>query len=118
MVCAGLPERVSTKHAVISNQGIHDRVLECMAHVQRAGDIGRRDDDAIRFTASAGSEIAVFLPALVLAPFDILRAVRLIHEAQSLKGEVITAASAGRTGQPEWPEDLLVQILCVSNVCP
>jgi hypothetical protein len=46
MVEAGLPERVEAAHPVPAGQDVLQRVVEGMAHVQRAGDVRRRDHDA------------------------------------------------------------------------
>ena len=48
MVRAGLPQRRIAAHAVIPRICIHDRDLERMPHMQRAGYIRRRDHDAER----------------------------------------------------------------------
>ncbi len=47
VIRAGLPQRAVAAHAVIPGQRVHQRVLERMAHVQGAGDVGRRDHDAV-----------------------------------------------------------------------
>ena len=47
VVGAGLPEHVAPAHALEAAQHVLQRVVERMAHVQRAGDVGRRDDDAV-----------------------------------------------------------------------
>ena len=44
VVGAYLPQGVATLHATPAHQGVHDGILEGMAHVQGAGDVGRRDD--------------------------------------------------------------------------
>ena len=46
MVGAGLPERVMPLHPVPARQHILQRVVEGVAHVQAARDVGRRDHDA------------------------------------------------------------------------
>ena len=48
MVGARQPQRVEALHAVVARQRVHDRLVERMAHVQRAGDVGRRQLDAER----------------------------------------------------------------------
>ena len=47
VIGARLPQRVVAAHAVVAGEGVHQRVLERVAHVQRAGDVRRRDHDAI-----------------------------------------------------------------------
>ena len=46
MVRARLPERVIALHALPADQHVLQRVVERVAHMQRARDIGRRDHDA------------------------------------------------------------------------
>mmetsp|Transcript_22113 Transcript_22113/g.86955 ORF Transcript_22113/g.86955 Transcript_22113/m.86955 type:complete len:299 (+) Transcript_22113:780-1676(+) len=46
VVCARHPQRVVAAHAVVARQRVHHRLVEGMAHVQRAGHIGRRQLDA------------------------------------------------------------------------
>ena len=48
MVDAGLPQNVPPVHAPIAAQDVLQRVVERMAHVQIAGDVRRRNDDAER----------------------------------------------------------------------
>ena len=47
VVGADHPVGVEAAHAVIADQRIHQRLLERVAHVQRAGDVRRRQLDAI-----------------------------------------------------------------------
>ena len=47
VVGARLPQRVVAAHAVVAGQRVHERVLERVAHVQRAGDVRRRQQDAV-----------------------------------------------------------------------
>ncbi len=79
VIGARLPERVCAPHAVVADQGIHDRVLERVAHVQAAGDVGRRDHDAVGLALAARREVAVLLPGLVPGLLDGLRVVGFIH---------------------------------------
>ena len=55
VVGAGLPQHVLAAHALEAAQDVLQRVVERMAHVQRAGDVGRRDDDANRAARRARS---------------------------------------------------------------
>ncbi len=48
MVGARLPEHVLAAHALEPAQHVLQRVVERMAHMQRAGDVGRRNDDRVR----------------------------------------------------------------------
>ena len=47
VVGAGLPQHVLAAHALEAAQDVLQRVVERVAHVQRAGHVGRRDDDAV-----------------------------------------------------------------------
>ena len=77
VVHARQPERVVALHAAAAGQRVHQRVLEGMAEVQRAGDVGRRDDDAERRLVgrlrSAGREVAPLDPPLVERPLYLRR---------------------------------------------
>ena len=61
-------------HALEADEHVLQRVVERMAHVQRAGDVGRRDDDAVGLGVAplgpAGAEGARLLPGGVDAPLD------------------------------------------------
>jgi hypothetical protein len=46
VVGARLPQRVVAAHAVVARQRVHDGLVEAVAHVQRAGDVRRRQQDA------------------------------------------------------------------------
>jgi hypothetical protein len=46
VVGARLPQRVVAAHAVVARQRVHERLVEAVAHVQRAGDVRRRQQDA------------------------------------------------------------------------
>ena len=73
VVGARLPQRVVTRHAVIADERVHQRVLKSVAHVQRAGDVGRRQHDAVGggFGVVPGFEIAGAFPLGVPALFDV-----------------------------------------------
>jgi hypothetical protein len=51
MVGARLPKHVIALHALLADQNVLERVVERVAHMQRAGDIGRRNDDGEAFSA-------------------------------------------------------------------
>jgi hypothetical protein len=60
-----LPQRVVAPHAMIARQRIHDRLVEAVPHVQGAGDVGRRQQDAegaLSGGIQAGSEVASGFP--------------------------------------------------------
>ena len=75
VVGAGLPQRVVARHAVIAGERVHQGVLESVAHVQRAGDVGRRQHDAVggRVGRVAGLEVAGAFPLGVPAFFNVGR---------------------------------------------
>ena len=70
----GLPEHVAPAHPLEAGEHVLQRVVERMAHMQQAGDVGRRDDDAIRSGAAplgaAAAERARLLPLGVDASLD------------------------------------------------
>ena len=65
-------------HALEARQHVLQGVVERMAHMQRAGDVGRRNDDAIGLGVAplgpAAAERARLLPGGVDAPLDRRRA--------------------------------------------
>ena len=81
VIRSSLPEGVIAVHAVVSGQGIHDGDLECVTHVQTAGDIRRRDHDAVGIALATRFEIAVFLPGLVPGLLYLLWIVGLVHKS-------------------------------------
>ena len=72
-------ERLVPLHALAADDVVVDRVLHGMAHVQLAGDVRRRDGDAVRgaFGIGPGPEPARRLPAPVPAPLAALGVVPL-----------------------------------------
>ena len=76
VVGADHPVGVEAAHAVIADERVHQGLLEGVAHVQRAGDIGRRQQDAeiigLGVVYTCGEVIAGF-PDRVPAPLDIGR---------------------------------------------
>ena len=80
MVCSRLPERATPLHAVETDQGIHDGVVEAMAHVEAPRDIRGRYHDAVGTVSLVGwSEPPVFLPGFVPALLDAVWIVGLVH---------------------------------------
>ncbi len=79
MVGARLPKGVFALHAVIANKGIHNRVLEGVAHVQGAGDIWWWNHDAVAFVATLWGKIAFIFPGFIPRFFDLLGLVGFIH---------------------------------------
>ena len=74
VVGADLPEHVLAAHALEPAEHVLQRVVERMAHMQRAGDVGRRNDDAIGLGLGAlgpsGPEGARLFPFRVDAALD------------------------------------------------
>ena len=64
---------------MIAGQRILDRIAETVSHVQRAGDVRRRNHDAIGFAVAVRRKITVVLPTLVDALLDLLWLVGLVH---------------------------------------
>ena len=71
MVGARNPSGVAAFHAVIAREAVHNRLVERVPHVQRAGYVGRRKLDGETFGAGEiGGEIALFFPVLIVFGFD------------------------------------------------
>ena len=82
VILARLPQRVKPAHPVPADQDILQRVVEGMPHVQAAGDVGRRDHDAIGLgprRIRAGHETSGPFPRLVQAAFGRARVECLFH---------------------------------------
>ncbi len=79
VVGAGNPGSVVAAHAVVACQPIHDGLVECMAHVQRTGHIGRRQLDAECWFVSIGGRgvITALFPLGAPVFFDVGRVERL-----------------------------------------
>ena len=86
MVGAGLPEHVAAAHALEAAQHVLQRVVERMPHMQRAGDVGRRDHDAIGLGVAplrpAATEGAGLLPGGVDARLDLGGLVGLVDHCR------------------------------------
>ncbi|MNI25655.1 hypothetical protein D3C73_793170 [compost metagenome] len=52
-----LPQGVATLHAAETDQGVHDRVVEAVTHVQAAGDVRRRDHDGVGLARALRGEV-------------------------------------------------------------
>ena len=70
MIGAHLPEGALAVHAREANEGVHERVLKGVAHVQGAGHIRRRNHDRVWLTRILGLEKAARFPPLVQAGFN------------------------------------------------
>ena len=79
VVHAGLPERVAAGLAPVARQHVLQRVVERVAHVQAAGDVGRRHHDAPGLgPAGPAGEAAARLPEVVKAALEIGRPIGLL----------------------------------------
>ena len=81
VIGAGLPQRIVALHAAPADQHVLQRVVERVAHMQAARDVGRRDDDAVGRLRRLrmGAERAALLPLRVEAGFDLLGVVGLVE---------------------------------------
>ena len=79
VIGAHLPQSTLALHALIADQGVHERLVKGMSHVQGAGDIGRRYEDAVTVTVAAGFEEIRLVPVLVEALFNGLRIKIVVH---------------------------------------
>src|SRR5690606_17647662 len=91
-----LPQGVVALHAVVADQAIHDGVVEAVTHVQAAGDVGRRDHDAVGITLAGGLEVAALFPGVVPVLLDGLGVEGLVHVSGSPSGPA-RAAGDGYT---------------------
>jgi len=74
MVGADHPARVAALHPLPADEDVLQRLVQRMADVERAGDIGRWQHDGERRGAGAvGAECAAFLPVAIPAGFDVGR---------------------------------------------
>ena len=69
VVGAHLPQRAVTAHAVVADQRVLQRVLERVAHMQRTGDVRRRQQDGVRRAVAAWREDTRRLPLCIEARF-------------------------------------------------
>ena len=84
MVGAGLPQHVVALHAAPADQHVLQRVVERVAHMQAARDVGRRDDDAVRRLGQFRMRLerAGAFPLRVPAGFDLLGVVGLVEHSE------------------------------------
>ena len=81
VVGAGQPQGGVALHAVVTNGRVLQKTVHSMAHVQLAGNIGRRHHDGKGLLAlhTVRHERAAFLPHFVEFILDLLRIVHLFH---------------------------------------
>ena len=80
VVKARLPQSGVAAHAMQTREGVHDRVLECVTHVQRAGHVGRWNHDTEAGRAGSRRKIAGRLPMPIETLFDFGGRVDFIHQ--------------------------------------
>jgi hypothetical protein len=100
VVGAGLPQDVLAAHALEAAEHVLERVVEGVAHVQRARHVRRRDDDAIGLRIAAlrpaRPEGASLLPTLSDARLDGRGIEGLVHH----DGRLETGAAGGCQPEP------------------
>ena len=81
MVGAGLPQHVPAAHALQPAHDVLQGIVERMAHMQAAGDIGRRNDDRVGLGVgpSAAFEDAGIFPVGVDSFLDVLRTIGFVQ---------------------------------------
>ena len=79
------PSGVAAFHAVIAREAVHNRLIERVPHVQRAGYVGRRKLDGKRGFRQIhiGGEIAFGFPVLIVFGFDVGGGVFVEHDFQA-----------------------------------
>ena len=87
VIHARLPEHVLAAHALEADQDVLQRVVERMPHMERAGDVRRRDDDRemlrARLRARPGAEGVRLLPKVTDLGLDARRVVGLVQHCGS-----------------------------------
>src|SRR5258708_6590172 len=83
MVVTRLEERVEALHPLPADDGVTDRELERVPHVQLAGHVRRRVRVDVRLARRIGIRLveALSLPGLLPALLDALRLVQRLHPA-------------------------------------
>ena len=79
MVCTDLPQGVFTLHTLVTSQSIHDCMLESVTHVQAAGDVRRRNHDAVGVAFTGWGEVTFLFPVFIQGLLDFVRLVSSIH---------------------------------------
>ena len=99
VVGARHPQRVEAAHAVVARERVHDRLVERVPHVQRAGDVGRRQLDRERCALGVerGGVQAAALPVRRPAGLDgggVERLGELGHGKMQRRRDAIAAVNA------------------------
>ena len=109
VVGADQPAGVLAEHAVVAREHVLDGVVERVAHVQHAGDVGRRDDDGVRRPLGVGLGVEEVLVEPVLHPARLdggrLEARGLlqvvVHQASLVAGGSSIPNAGGAAGRAE-----------------
>ena len=100
VVGAGLPEHRPAAHPPEADQRVLDRVVERVPHVQAAGDVRRRHDDAVGLALGIGRrpEMAARLPQAVVLGLDLGRSIGLVQHRRAVprRGCSCTKPAPGR----------------------
>ena len=91
-----LPECAPAVHAVITDEGIHERVLKGVPHVQAAGDVGRWNGDAVAVAVAGRGEVAGGFPGFVQFALYGMRVETALH----VSALPIRPARGGRADSP------------------
>ena len=79
MVHPRQPQRPEPAHPLVPRHHVHKRMLERVAHMQRAGDVWRRNNDRehgrVRVFVDLRRKRAALLPAFVVVLFSLFRVV-------------------------------------------
>ncbi len=110
MVHARLPQHVAAAHPLEAGEHVLERVVEGVADMQRAGDVGRRDHDRERLRAGHGAgpglEGAGLVPQGCDPPLDVRRVKGLLehhrHHVRKARPLVNPKGIAVSTGAARW----------------
>src|SRR6266550_796312 len=108
MVDSRQPERAEAAHSLVAREDIHDRVLQRMAHVQRAGDVRRRDHNSehgsVLISINFRSKIPVLLPPLIMMLLCLLGIVlfRYVHPSV-VSGQLSVVSGQWSVVSCQWP---------------
>ena len=108
MVLARLPQRVKSAHPVPAHQNVHQRVVEGMAHMQRARHVGWRQHDREAFIASfarAGPKRAFGLPQRGNPRLVRFCVECLVHRPILVRRSPSDVAKRARKAKRDWTPD-------------
>ena len=89
MVGAGLPQHVAPAHALETDEDVLKRIVEGVPHMERAGDVRRRNDNCVRLAGrravvprGAGGKGSSLFPSAIDGVFDRLRLIGLVEHGR------------------------------------